>query len=76
MKDPIIAEIHAHREAFAKRFNYDIAAMTKYLSEKYADNPKVVDLSEQAAEKHQHVAEEPGKYGGDKIHESRTGNDS
>ena len=27
MKDPIIAEIHRHRAAYAKRFNYDVRAM-------------------------------------------------
>ncbi len=24
MKDPIVAEIHRHRAAYAKRFNYDV----------------------------------------------------
>jgi hypothetical protein len=27
MKDPIVAEIHRHRAAYAKRFNYDIRAI-------------------------------------------------
>jgi len=29
--DPIVAEIRKYREDFAKRFNYDIAAMVEYL---------------------------------------------
>ena len=27
MKDPIVAEIHRHRAAYAKRFNYDVHAI-------------------------------------------------
>lgn len=27
MKDPIVADIHRHRAAYAKRFNYDIRAI-------------------------------------------------
>ena len=64
MKDPIIAEIHAHREAFAKRFNYDTHAMMDYLRKKYADYPNRVDLSEQARRKHAaRVADQKASYG-------------
>ena len=27
MKDPIVHEIHCHRAAYAKRFNYDVHAI-------------------------------------------------
>lgn len=27
MKDPIVTEIHRHRTAYAKRFNYDVRAI-------------------------------------------------
>jgi hypothetical protein len=27
MKDPIVQEIHRHRAAYAKRFNYDVQAI-------------------------------------------------
>jgi len=27
MKDPIVTEIHRHRAAYAKRFNYDVHAI-------------------------------------------------
>ena len=27
MKDPIVEEIHRHRAAYAKRFNYDVDAI-------------------------------------------------
>jgi hypothetical protein len=63
MTDPIIEKIHKFREEYAKRFNYDVKAMFEDLRKRQAGNPNVVDLSEQAAEKHQHVAEEPGEYG-------------
>ena len=64
MKDPIIEEIHRYRAEFAKRFNYDIRAMTEYLRKKYADYPNHVDLSEQARQKRAaRVAEERASYG-------------
>jgi len=34
MKDPIIAEIRQIREAYAKRFNYDVHAMLRDLKER------------------------------------------
>jgi hypothetical protein len=33
MKDPILAEIRQIREAYAKRFNYDVRAMLRDLKE-------------------------------------------
>ena len=35
-KDPIIAELRERREAYAKRFNYDIRAICKDLKKKEA----------------------------------------
>ena len=64
MKDPIIEEIHRYRAELAKRFNYDIRAMTEHIRKKYADHPNVVDLSEQARQKRAaRVAEERVRYG-------------
>jgi len=34
MKDPILAEIRQIREAYAKRFNYDVHAMLRDLKER------------------------------------------
>ena len=33
-KDPIVAEIRQHREAYAARFNYDLDAICRDLQEK------------------------------------------
>jgi hypothetical protein len=64
MKDPIIEEIHRYRAELAKRFNYDIRAMTEHIRKKYADYPNVVDLSQQAREKRAaRVAEGRASYG-------------
>ena len=68
MSDPIVEEIHRYREQLAKRFNYDIRAMTEHVSKIYADRPNVVDLSEQARQKHvARVAEERAAYGEDQT---------
>ena len=38
MKDPIMAEIRQIREAYAKRFNYDVHAMLRDLKERQIQN--------------------------------------
>jgi hypothetical protein len=34
IRDPIVDEVHKHREAYAKRFNYDLAAICRDLRKK------------------------------------------
>ncbi len=36
--DPIVAEVRKAREAYAKKFNYDIRAMCEDLKERQAQN--------------------------------------
>jgi len=38
--DPIIAELLRVREEYAKRFNYDIAAMVRHLQERQTEHPE------------------------------------
>ena len=44
--DPIVDEIHAIREAYAKRFNYDLEAIYRYFKEcEIKSDRKFVSLS-------------------------------
>ena len=62
MKDPIIEEIHKYREERARKFNYDIRAMTEDLSQMHI---KLVDLSKEVDVRHAVVAEVPAIFGKD-----------
>jgi hypothetical protein len=43
--DPIVEEVRKHREAYAKRFNYDLAAICRDLrKQQKASGEKVVSL--------------------------------
>ena len=66
MSDPIVDEIHRYREARARKFNYDIRAMTEDVRARHAGNPNLVDLSKEASAKRARVAEERAHYGKDK----------
>ena len=63
MKDPIIEEIHRVREAYARRFDYDLTAIFRDIQAKQAKRPNLVDLSKEAATRHARVAEEKASYG-------------
>ena len=40
LDDPIVEEIHRHREEYAKRFNYDIHAMVADLRKREQQHPE------------------------------------
>jgi hypothetical protein len=62
MKDTIIEEIHRVREAYARRFDYDLNAMFRDIQAKQAKRANLVDLSKEAAMRQARVAEEKASY--------------
>ena len=63
MKDPIIEEIHRIREAYARRFDYDLNAMFRDIQAKQAKHSNLVDLSKAAAIRQAQIAENKASYG-------------
>ncbi|MFC2155910.1 hypothetical protein ACFLRB_05425 [Acidobacteriota bacterium] len=45
ISDPIVAEVRKARNAYAKKFNYDIKAMCRDIKKRQAENPdRIVSL--------------------------------
>jgi hypothetical protein len=60
--NPIIDEIHRIREAHAKRFGYDIAAVVEDLRRKQAGRKNLSTLKPVQPRQLQQVAEAPAPY--------------
>lgn len=61
--DPIIAELYRIREEYAKRFNYDIAAMAEHIRGRQKEHPeRVVSFPPKRPRQRAAAQESPEKY--------------
>ncbi len=63
-RDPIVAEVRHHRDAYAKRFNYNIEAICRDIRAKQAKSDKeVVSLPPKLVPKMTEKQEQPESQG-------------